>query len=381
MKRKIIVTILGLCLTMSLGGAAHAAENGTKPDTAPQQSAAVKAAEAQDGSSVTPGENQEPPVLVPGWKTKDGKRYYVKQDGKFEIGYKKINGKYYYFNRDGVMQTGLQKIDGSLYWFHEAGNAMGKGWVSCHDGGKRYGLGNGKLNTGYKKIGKDYYYLDSGDGAMAKGTATIKGKPYYFKSNGKAAGKGWIKLSGGNKKYSLGKGKLKTGWTSISSYGYYFHPKDGTMARSAKVKGVKIGKSGKLNKAYGRAIRTLDKKGWSLRSAFNYSARLRYYRPLPRNGKPGSTWFANYGFTKGKGNCYVMASTFYYMAKVMGYDVHQMSGYVWSNPHSWCVIKHKDRAYVYDPNFTNETGRNGYKIYYGKKGTWRYTLSRSHRMN
>lgn len=381
MKRKIIVTILGLCLTMSLGRVAHAAENHMGSSNAPQQSAAVQTAAAQDASSVTPGENQEPPAPVPGWKTEDGKKYYIKQDGKYETGYKKINGKYYYFNSDGIMQTGLQKIDGSLYWFHEAGNAMGKGWVNCHDGNKRYGLGNGKLSTGYKKIGKDYYYLDSSDGAMAKGTAMVKGKPYYFKSNGKAADKGWIKLSGGNKKYCLGKGKLKTGWASISGYGYYFQLKDGAMARNTKVKGVKIGKNGKLNKAYGGAIKALDKKGWSLRSAFNYSARLRYYRPLPRNGKPGSAWFAKYGFKNGKGNCYVMASTFYYMAKVMGYDVHQMSGYVWSNPHSWCVIKHKDRTYVYDPNFTNETGRNGYKIYYGKKGTWRYTVSRSYRMN
>ena len=39
---------------------------------------------------------------------------------------------------------------------------------------------------------------------------------------------------------------------------------------------------------------------------------------------------------------------------------------------SWTVIKEKGRWYVYDPNFRNETGRNGYRIWYGKKGTWRY---------
>ncbi len=389
MKRKAIAVVLGFCLTMNLGMPAYAAEGNGDTDTAQIKEAvskAIVADTAQDTTDVTSGEEPEPPAPpappVPGWKTENGQQYYVRQDGTYETGYKRIDGKYYYFDADGAMQTGLQKINGSLYWFDQAGKAMGKGWVSCHDGNKRYGTGNGKLSTGYKKIGKDYYFLNQKNGAMTKGVAVIKGKPYFFKDNGKAAGKGWIKANGGAKKYySLGKGKLKTGWTSIKSYGYYFYPKNGEMAKKTKVKGIKIGASGKLGKAYGRAITTLDKNGWNLRAAFNYSSHLRYYRPLPRNGKPGSAWFANYGFTKGKGNCYVMASTFYYMAKVLGYDVHQMSGYVWANPHSWCIVKQKGKTYVYDPNFTNETGRNGYKIYYGKPGTWRYTRSRSYRMN
>lgn len=269
--------------------------------------------------SVTQDEPEEPDKPVTGWKTENGQRYYVLPDGSYE--------------------------------------------------------------TGYKKIGKDYYYLDPASGAMTKGTAVIGGRPYYFKNDGKAAGKGWIKLSGGTKKYSLGKGKLKTGWTSIKDYGYYFYPKTGDMAKKTRIKGIKISASGRLNKAYGRAIKTLDKRGWNLKAAFRYSAKLRYYRPMPRTAKPGSAWFANYGFTKGKGNCYVMAATFYYMAKLMGYDVHQMSGYVGPNPHSWCVIKHKKKTYVYDPNFTNETGRNGFKIKYGQRKTWRYARSKSFRMN
>lgn len=52
-------------------------------------------------------------------------------------------------------------------------------------------------------------------------------------------------------------------------------------------------------------------------------------------------------------------------------NIYQVYGRV-DLPHSWTEIKQEGRTYVYDPNFRNETGRNGYKIWYGKKGTWRY---------
>ena len=39
-------------------------------------------------------------------------------------------------------------------------------------------------------------------------------------------------------------------------------------------------------------------------------------------------------------------------------------------------IKHKHGKRVYDPDFQHEKGRNGYKIWYGKPGTWVYTIGR-----
>ena len=38
----------------------------------------------------------------------------------------------------------------------------------------------------------------------------------------------------------------------------------------------------------------------------------------------------------------------------------------------WVEIKINGTTYVFDPDFTNETGRNGYMITYGQSGTWRY---------
>ena len=61
----------------------------------------------------------------------------------------------------------------------------------------------------------------------------------------------------------------------------------------------------------------------------------------------------------------------------MGYDAHYVEGYVPRKgggvvTHGWVEIVMNGTLYVFDPNFTNETGRNGYKITYGTSGTWRY---------
>ena len=72
------------------------------------------------------------------------------------------------------------------------------------------------------------------------------------------------------------------------------------------------------------------------------------------------------------------------MAKVLGYDAHQVTGYVplrggGRGPHSWVEINMNGTTYVFDPDFTHETHRNGYQISYGTSGTWRYMDY--HRMN
>ena len=56
-------------------------------------------------------------------------------------------------------------------------------------------------------------------------------------------------------------------------------------------------------------------------------ASLRYngnYRVAKKN----YTNYGIYGFRTGSGDCYVMASTFYWMAKVAGYNAHYVTGYV-----------------------------------------------------
>lgn len=127
---------------------------------------------------------------------------------------------------------------------------------------------------------------------------------------------------------------------------------------------------------YPKAAAVLNQVGWNLKAAFQWSAGMPYSKNNA-TAAPGIEWYANYGFTNKKGNCYVMAATFCEMARELGYDAQQISGSVplrsgGYGPHSWVEIKINGTTYVFDPDFTNETGRNGYMITYGQSGTWRY---------
>ncbi len=134
---------------------------------------------------------------------------------------------------------------------------------------------------------------------------------------------------------------------------------------------------------YPQAAAVLDSVGWNLTAAFNWSSHLTYYghgKPdMPENGSPGTKWFAEFGFNNLKGNCYVMAATFTEMARLLGYNIVQVSGQVPSRkggltPHSWCEMYIDGVTYVFDPDFAyNMGGTGGFQIQYGQKGTWRYT--------
>jgi len=72
-----------------------------------------------------------------------------------------------------------------------------------------------------------------------------------------------------------------------------------------------------------------------------------------------------------------MAAMFCEMAKLLGYDAHQISGTVplakgGYGPHSWVEVTINGTLYVCDPDFQNETKNNGYMIQYRQSGTWRY---------
>lgn len=133
---------------------------------------------------------------------------------------------------------------------------------------------------------------------------------------------------------------------------------------------------------YPLAAARLDQIGWNLKAAFDWSSSLTYYghtADMPQTSATSMEWYAEYGFKNLKGNCYVMAATFCEMAKTLGYECSQISGSVpllagGYGPHSWCEITIDGEVYVCDPDFTNETGRNGYLIKYGQSGTWIYKI-------
>lgn len=272
-------------------------------------------------------------------------------------------------------KTGWQTVKGVLYYYDSNGNLSTlTGWQTI-GGAKYYGLGGGRFANKPTKIKKVKTVTKKVKNKKVKKKVT-KSAIYMFGKDGKLITKKGLFKYKGKEYYGLGKGKLHTGWKAFKEKGKakaaYFNKKTGAMKKGGKVKYLKIPKNGRLGEAYALGIKKLNKTKWTLRQAYINSYRLRYYGRWWR--QPSAEKYALRGFKQGRGNCYVMASTFYIQAKLLGYDVHQVQGKVAHRyPHSWTVIRQNGREWVYDPNFRNETGGNGWKIWYGKKGTWRYT--------
>ena len=199
-----------------------------------------------------------------------------------------------------------------------------EGWETV-DGVKYYYVNGEKITNKVKKIGKYTYCFD-------KTGKLVTNKPYY----------------------------------KVNSKTYYKIKKNGQATKLSAVETM-------------AAIRLIKCKG-NLRKAFNWSASLRYAGNI-KISKKTPTEYGLYGFKTGTGDCYVMAATFYWMAKVAGYDAHYVKGYFQKSggkrgAHAWVEIdqkvKGKKKTYVYDPNFQKEYKLNGYKLTYGAKRTLKY---------
>ena len=199
-----------------------------------------------------------------------------------------------------------------------------EGWETV-DGVKYYYVNGEKITNKVKKIGKYTYCFD-------KTGKLVTNKPYY----------------------------------KVNSKTYYKIKKNGQATRLSTVETM-------------AAVRLQKCKG-NLKKAFNWSVSLQYAGNV-KVSKKTPTEYGLYGFKTGSGDCYVMAATFYWMAKVAGYDAHYVKGYFQKSggkkgAHAWVEIdqkvKGKKKTYVYDPNFQKEYKLNGYKLTYGAKRTLKY---------
>ena len=199
-----------------------------------------------------------------------------------------------------------------------------EGWETV-DGVKYYYVNGKKITNKVKKIGKYTYCFD-------KTGKLVTNKPYY-KFNAKT---------------------------------YYKIKKNGQATKLSTVETM-------------AAVRLQKCKG-NLKKAFNWSVSLQYAGNV-KVSKKTPTEYGLYGFKTGSGDCYVMAATFYWMAKVAGYDAHYVKGYFQKSggkkgAHAWVEIDQKvngkKKTYVYDPNFQKEYKLNGYKLTYGAKRTLKY---------
>ena len=331
-------------------------------------------AEAQDDLQ-TPEESENPETTVESEEQDNSGDSEKPEDEKLEPGWNLIDGKKYYADANGKITTGWVKYENSWYYLQTE--------KECPET-------PGAMKTGWFKQNNNWYYLNPArDGKMvASEWMLIDGRWYHFYGGG-GMETGWTKQNG-NWYHLNANGAMETGWIIMNDAWYYLYPAgnssgapEGAMAVNTVINGYVVAPDGVYNEAYQGAYNVLNRVGWNLWAAYNWSANLPYVN-YSNDPSPGSKNFAIHGFKTKTGDCYVMAGTFYYMAKLLGYDAHQIAGYVplrsgGMGVHSWVEIDINGSTYVFDPDFTHESGRNGYQISYGMSGTWRY--SNYYRMN
>ena len=327
----------------------------------------------------------------PGTPVIDGSKYYINSDGTLRTGWVRLGSWTMYFDRStGAAHTGISEADGSYYLFNGSGILQEGSGIPVIDGNKYWMNSDSSLNSGWLDMGAIKMYFDPATFRAAKGVTVVDGKKDAFDANGcLLTGSGTPVING--KKYCFNPdGTVNTGWYTLGNWTFYFDPQTGAAAVGVvtidgeqyffNASGVK--QEWMATKAEQYAYKTLNEIGWDLRAVYNWAAAMPYYRMSPDvvpAGVDPTQWYAEFGFENHTGNCYVMASTFYYMARLLGYDVHRVNGYVpisatEYNPHGWCEIDMNGTTYVFDPNFTNEMHMNGYQITYGTSGTWRYSF-------
>ena len=313
------------------------------------------AGESEEPDNLGNSEKPEDVKLEPGWNLIDGKKYYADANGKIMTGWVKYENSWYYLQTEkecpetpGAMMTGWFKQNNNWYYLNPArdGKMVASEWMLI-DGRWYHFYGGGGMETGWTKQNGNWYHLNAN-------------------------------------------GAMETGWIIMNDDWYYLYPAgnslgapEGAMAVNTVINGYVVAPDGVYNEAYQGAYNVLNRVGWNLWAEYNWSANLPYVN-YSNDPSPGSKNFAIHGFKTKTGDCYVMAGTFYYMAKLLGYDAHQIAGYVPLRSgnmgvHSWVEIDMNGSTYVFDPDFTHESGRNGYQISYGMSGTWRY--SNYYRMN
>ena len=190
---------------------------------------------------------------------------------------------------------------------------------------------------------------------------------------------GWETVDGVKYYYVNGE-KITNKVKKIGKYTYCFDKTGKLVTNKPYYKVKKNGQATKLSTVETMAAVRLQKCKGNLKKAFNWSVSLQYAGNV-KVSKKTPTEYGLYGFKTGSGDCYVMAATFYWMAKVAGYDAHYVKGYFQKSggkkgAHAWVEIDQKvngkKKTYVYDPNFQKEYKLNGYKLTYGAKRTLKY---------
>lgn len=138
--------------------------------------------------------------------------------------------------------------------------------------------------------------------------------------------------------------------------------------QSIKIEGTeaKARVYGHVNEVYKQTGKDLNACYWWVVNNLSY-----YTLPIPLDPPEGYTrseWYSIWGFEQRKGNCYVYAATFYYLAKGLGYDVEYVEGQVGLaaggyGPHGWVLVHLDGGDYICDPEAQSEENLSRYNFY------------------
>ena len=224
-------------------------------------------------------------VQTPGWVSKGGCWYYVRNDGSLCKGLLEDGNAYYYLNP--IMETNveLELIDGILYNIDADGHL-----VTAPDGFYHkmvnsdtimadverkildylYYVSDGKVpEKGWKSIDGSWYYFDVLEmngicRPVVDCTYKIDGKYYLFNTDGTMLSNGW-KLVGDVLYYAYASGELATGDVTINGTVYHFNEKGVMQEENEKKTGIVV-EDGicKLYSEDGILLETGNGQGWSL---------------------------------------------------------------------------------------------------------------------
>ncbi len=143
----------------------------------------------------------------------EGRRYFDKK-GKMATGWKTIDGKTYYLNpKTGYCAVGYTKIGKNRYYFSDYGTQYRNAWLTFKDGIVYFGT-DGKQKTGWYTGSGKRFYFEPETGYMTRGLAKINSKLYYFDGNGMMCKNQNIIVDG--KEYNFGSNGAMTNAPKVS---------------------------------------------------------------------------------------------------------------------------------------------------------------------
>lgn len=156
-----------------------------------------------------------------GWMEWNGSRYYITPEGGKQIGEIVADGIPYVLDNFGRQKTGFRTLsDGTVHCYDTDGTALCG--LQTVQGSTYLFSEDGAMETGWQTVGTDTYYFQTSSGAATVGAAQIDGSSYHFSASG-ALEYGLIQ-DGGSTYYAGENGVLQTGWITLDSQRYYFHP-------------------------------------------------------------------------------------------------------------------------------------------------------------